>query len=696
MEQSVNILEKVMKQVFELEVQKDYNTALNYIGFAIKEYPELEIDLSYECGLLHFRNEEYYLALKKLIDVYKKTGIEEVKQFIFDAYVDPNRDEYRKNYDYNRSLLKNYEFFICDELLPYDKINVDVIWQDSEYLIYYKNDVFYEYSIERQEYEVEDQIIFMINMILDEDIIKYESKCNVCFKEPPTQKIPMYLSYSEDLFKVFLCVSVNSLSQILSKKRVVVLVGEKSLEKFFLDPEVLYPKLWLSNILEIKIIRKMKELCFAYTTDKIEEIDRWYIQEYDNIKERVRTGKFKILFLTSRHTTALQYHSKNLYLAAKKAGLDCYFYIEKSDIHSITRNLHWKLIDEFRPDVIVLMDHFRFEMNILKEKSRLEAIVFLTWVQDPLPYIMSADSPGQLLKRDFILNHYISWDKFWNIGYDKNKIIDAPIPANQDIYKLYELTKEEIDKYQSDICFVCHCSDVENYIQDYISFLETKEQKLIIEDMLRTYDRQVKEEEQIYYSLEEFKQYILEFFQNKYDIELDSKQIVDGLAHDMYFGFNQRVYRQALVDWILNAGYKNLKLWGNGWCSEEKYKPYAMGPAQNGEELSKILQCSKIVMGDNIYSSAAARAWETMLSGGFYLCNYIPPEGDAIDIRKIIKEDEVVLFNGREDLLKKINFYLNHEDERQKMIKIGREVALKTMTFDVLMERIIYNLRIKM
>lgn len=696
MEQSVNILEKVMKQVFEFEIQKDYNKALNYIEFAIKEYPELEIDLSYECALLHFRNEKYYLALTKLIEVYKKTGIEEVKQFIFDAYVDPNRDEYRKNYDHNRSLLENYEFFMCDELLPYDKINVDVIWQDSEYLIYYKNDVFYEYSIERQEYEVEDHIIFMINMILDEDIIKYESKCNVCFKAPSTQKIPMYLSYSEDLFKVFLCVSVNSLSQILSKKRVVVLVGEKSLEKFFLDPEALYPELWLSNILERKIIWKMKALYFEYTTDKIEEIDRWYIQEYDNIKERVRTGKFKILFLTSRHTTALQYHSKNLYLAAKKAGLDCYFYIEKSDIHSPSRKLYWKLIDEFRPDVIILMDHFRFEMNILQEKSRLESIVFLTWIQDPIKYVMDHNTPKKLLQRDFILNHFISWDAFWKVGYDRDKIIDAPIPANQDIYKLYELTKEEINKYQSDICFVCHCADVESYIQHYISVLETKEQKLVIEDMLRTYDRQVKEEEQIYYSLEEFKQYVLEFFQNKYDIELDSKQIVDGLAHDMYFGFNQRVYRQALVDWILNAGYKNLKLWGNGWCSEEKYKPYAMGPAQNGEELSKILQCSKIVMGDNIYSSAAARAWETMLSGGFYLCNYIPPEGDAIDIRKIIKEDEVVLFNGREDLIKKINFYLNHEDERQKMIKIGREVALKTMTFDVLMERIIYNLRIKM
>lgn len=162
------------------------------------------------------------------------------------------------------------------------------------------------------------------------------------------------------------------------------------------------------------------------------------------------------------------------------------------------------------------------------------------------------------------------------------------------------------------------------------------------------------------------------------------------LTDDMWTYFNQAVFRQALVDWILDAGFTNIKLWGNGWTTEEKYKKYAMGPAKNGETLSKIYQASKIVLGNNIITTAAARAWESMLSGAFYLSNYIPEENDDVDIRKIIEVGkDVIMFYNREDLIEKLHYYLGHEDERQEMIKRGREAALEKMTYDVLMKRVL-------
>jgi len=115
-----------------------------------------------------------------------------------------------------------------------------------------------------------------------------------------------------------------------------------------------------------------------------------------------------------------------------------------------------------------------------------------------------------------------------------------------------------------------------------------------------------------------------------------------------------------------------------------------MGPAENGEVLSKIYQSSKIVIGNNVGTSAAARAWETMLSGGFYMANYIPPEEDGVDIRKIMKVDEeLVMFHEREDLIEKIQFYLTNEKERQRMSLIGHKAALERMTFDKTMQRVI-------
>ena len=82
------------------------------------------------------------------------------------------------------------------------------------------------------------------------------------------------------------------------------------------------------------------------------------------------------------------------------------------------------------------------------------------------------------------------------------------------------------------------------------------------------------------------------------------------------------------------------------------------------------------------------RAWETMLSGGFYLSNYIPEEDDITDIRKIIEVGkDVIMFYDKEDLIEKIHYYLEHEDERSEMIQRGRKAALENMTFDILMER---------
>lgn len=70
------------------------------------------------------------------------------------------------------------------------------------------------------------------------------------------------------------------------------------------------------------------------------------------------------------------------------------------------------------------------------------------------------------------------------------------------------------------------------------------------------------------------------------------------------------------------------------------------------------------------------------------MSNYIPPNEDVTDIRKIIKEqEEVVMFYDKEDMLKKVEYYLQHEEERKKMAEIGRNAASEYMTFDRLMDK---------
>ncbi|MBQ9526056.1 MAG: glycosyltransferase family 1 protein, partial [Fretibacterium sp.] len=89
-------------------------------------------------------------------------------------------------------------------------------------------------------------------------------------------------------------------------------------------------------------------------------------------------------------------------------------------------------------------------------------------------------------------------------------------------------------------------------------------------------------------------------------------------------------------------------------------------------------------------STGAARVWESMLSGAFYMAPYVPPEWDMLDIRKIMKpEEDFIMFYNKKDLIKKVRYYLEHDEERREMARRGREVALQKMTYDALMKRVI-------
>ena len=72
------------------------------------------------------------------------------------------------------------------------------------------------------------------------------------------------------------------------------------------------------------------------------------------------------------------------------------------------------------------------------------------------------------------------------------------------------------------------------------------------------------------------------------------------------------------------------------------------------------------------------------------MSNYIPEEEDITDIRKIIDVGkDVVMFYNKEDLIEKLHYYLNHEEERKEMIARGRKAALEHMTYDMLMKRVL-------
>lgn len=686
----LNQLNQEMNKVFDLEEDGHFEEAVSLCQRCAQEFPEYQSEIEIEIAKMNYRNGKAEVALLQLLQLYDKTRLQEILEFVLEVFYYSYQEEYDRQYQENSRRLENYAYFYGEttdlELLRYYPIYIgeqNIWYYDS---VEGRFGVIQHYGISAE--DIVDSIYLSSDLLWREDILKLEEHSRIQ-KPCMDMENPLLLVYCRKTWELLL--QILDLKDLLDFGRIVFYESADLLETSFLQDGICFPNRYLLSSDIDKVVekvetaqRKFHEEYARYNREAVE----YYRKNGEEIIEHIKAGTPRILFITSRFTTALQYHVKACKRATDRMHIETELLIEKDRLYSgFSSLLCEKTIACFKPDIVFCLDHFRFEHRIL---DGMDNLVYVCWVQDALPLIMDSASPAKLRNRDIILNHCMTWKKFLGIGYDKRRIIDAPIPADSYIYKSYSLSGEEWEKYGCDICFVCHVSDVDAWIKR-----ETEGCSELVSSLFygvcKGYHSLVYETGKRFFCEEEFQQYVKDVCQQVGVLMEESA--VKAIAEKMYLRLNERVYRLVLVDWLLDAGYTNIKLWGNEWKANPKYAAYAMGPAENGETLSKIYQASKIVVGNNMLCTSAARTWESMLSGAFYLSNYVPPEQDVADVRKIMKEgEELVIFHDKEDFLQKVEYYLTHEEERQRMAKIGHEAALERMTFDKLIQGMIQEI----
>lgn len=682
-------LQFYMDKAFIFEENGYFSESLELCNKCLEAYPEYENEIVFEIAKMNYRNGRLEDALLYFVKFYQLTNDDTVIDLILDIYYKENRQKYLISYEENCAILKDYPYFYGNNVFSSaNEIRFFPIFVVEEFLYYFDKREREIGCIKRVKLKIEENCICLADSLLwQDDILKLEESTRM--RNPLLDnENALLLTYDEVTWILFL--QIINLKNLIQFDRIVLFDSYKSLEETISSARVAFPEFVISD----KVERIRGILDSAYNKYRLRlnecqiEMEKYYKENEQTILKRIQDGKPRILFVTSRFTTALQYHVRDFKNAADCLGLNTELCIEENRLcPGVCILLELETIIKFKPDIFFIIDHFRFEHAI----SGIKQIVCITWIQDSLDIIMDNRTPEKLNNRDIILSHYISWGEFEDIGYDKRCIINAPIPANSRIYKKYQLTVQEKHNYSCDICFVCHAADVENFICESVKIVPEEYQTAFF-SVFKGYQQYVYETGTFFYTEEEFRLYVRGALSQHYNIMIRDK-FLELVARDMHLVFNELLYRQVLVDWLLDAGYENIKLWGNGWMNDPKYAKYAMGPAENGETLSKIYQASKIVIGNNIHSTAAARAWESMLSGAFYISNYIPPEVDFVDIRKIMKVDEeLIMFYGKEDFLSKVEYYLTHEEKRLQMAEIGYKAASERMTYDILVKKVMEEL----
>ena len=314
-------------------------------------------------------------------------------------------------------------------------------------------------------------------------------------------------------------------------------------------------------------------------------------------------------------------------------------------------------------DMVFTVNYFPLISNVCERTG----VKYISWTCDnPLismyhesvfhacNYIFTFDKTNYLEFRGMGVKHI--W--YLPLAVDTERM-DALLGAPEEAGRWKAAQDPKMRKYRGDVAFVGSLYErnsydkIKNRLPEYLRgyFDAVMEAQLnisganIVEPMLTT---NILEQLQEYFQLEKSEGSFS-------DLGLIFQTTVLG------FKIAEIERRRALIE--LSKHYK-VNVYSNSDVSDLLQIQYC-GSVDYWSEMPKVFRMSKINLNftiPNIKSGIPLRIWDVLGCGGFLLTNY------QAEIPYYFKEGEdLVCFDGLEDLCEKVGYYLEHEEERKRI-----------------------------
>lgn len=163
-----------------------------------------------------------------------------------------------------------------------------------------------------------------------------------------------------------------------------------------------------------------------------------------------------------------------------------------------------------------------------------------------------------------------------------------------------------------------------------------------------------------------------------------AKENTDKKYELLFVGNSRHVYRQILKD-LLPTKYK-LTVIGRHW-EEYPVQQYVVQDYISNDEVGQAYHDAQILLNDHWddmkeQGIISNRIYDALSAGAFVVSDYMPEIDEVF-------EGTVVTYKGREDLLQKIDYYMEHEEERLEKVKLGQKIVRREHTFCNRVEKMI-------
>ncbi len=601
---------------------------------------------------------------------------DQIAHMIYENLIKENEVYYKDNFNRNLQLLQKHNVLISKHDFVFEQIKKNILLI-ANYLPPAPDNL-------KEELLLNDKKLLLVDILDMEMLVEVLNIVDFT-----------YLVYSDlqQIYYMLLFEDYSELSDYIEQRRIIFFDGtdEMTLNDFFLNPLVQAPDNMFGMVNTVKyddILENIIGLRAKHALSAFKQSDEYYKNIDHEYYEKLflkDPAEIKIMLISSETTEVNKFIAKNWYQAFLELGYQAKLHIEKNPYELVTSFSIYTTTNMFRPDIVF---HINWTADGIYLKSEItNNILWIMRYRDSLnnPVYDAKPGDGYNYFNMFFLPIFVDWlEKMKSIGIPENRILNISDGVN---INLLPKKDETYKQYACDIVAINNSGGSEfERLKFYIGLIgETIEDEATMElfknIVLEQFDKlkeEVNDESNIFLTYDSA--HIIDSIKDKLLVHnMEFSDYAKGFMSNFIEHMMDCLCRGRIIEWIIDSGItSNIKLWGKGWVNHDKFKKFNMGMATHGEELAAIYRNSTISISDTPWA-LHERTFEIFASGGFPLIRHVkcPEVENPNRITNYFKEDEeIVLFRSKDELLNKIQYFLDNPDERNRIAEKGRQVVI--------------------
>ncbi len=324
----------------------------------------------------------------------------------------------------------------------------------------------------------------------------------------------------------------------------------------------------------------------------------------------------RVLLLTSRFTTVLQYATRDIAKGFEANGWRTLTLIEPTPYHQISRLTTSEALASFKPDLVFQIDHLRHE----HEEAFPANLPFACWIQDHLAHLTRGEAGRQVRLRDYVLT-FASPLFIDTYSYPARQCIDMPMMLTS------PRTLDGVAKVEApDLVYVSNVSQQPRELIARVLEQTPQRWQALARDaaelLLSRYEAggSLASHHEVRLVLED----AIKAGRHDTPDDADLRRLVE----DLWNPLNIASYRQQALGWAASAARRlnlSLGIYGRGWDQHPDFAAHARGVIENGRPLAQLTRSARINLNLEPYVCFThQRLLDGLVAGGFYLVRRHP------------------------------------------------------------------------